>query len=175
MDLKKPTHTHTTHIFFQCYQWNFHAMSETHEGKWIVKSYILWNPNSIIEIPVTQEIHMELGVEMAREICSGKMDETFLASLGWSMGKSSLPCRRDLSKLCVTGANGPSRVVGMFFAVTTIWQWINQNRGENKHNKGERPMNFFQLLLFFSGAAWFQKVWTLEMKIRGYLAAVRWI
>lgn len=65
------------------------------------------------KLPVTQETQMEVGVDNAKAICSGKMEGTLLTSLGWLMGRSSLPRRREGSKRRVTGGKGPSRVVGM--------------------------------------------------------------
>lgn len=57
---------------------------------------------------------MEVGVERAKAICSGKSELTFLfLSLGWSIGNSSLPRRRDGSNRRVNGSNGPSKVVGI--------------------------------------------------------------
>lgn len=57
---------------------------------------------------------MDVGEETASAICSGNMDGTLLASRGWSMGRSSLPLRRDGSNFVVEGANGPSSVVGIW-------------------------------------------------------------
>lgn len=56
---------------------------------------------------------MDVGEETASAICSGNMDGTILTSRGWSMGRSSLPLRRDGSNFIVEGANGPSSVVGI--------------------------------------------------------------
>lgn len=69
---------------------------------------------------MTQETHMEVGVERAKAICSGKSELTFLfLSLGWSIGKSSLPRRRDGSNRRVNGLNGPSKVVGIVSAAAS--------------------------------------------------------
>jgi hypothetical protein len=64
---------------------------------------------------VTQETHIEVGEEMASDICSGKFEVAFFLSLGWFIGKSSLPLRNEGSNLRVTGLKGPSRVVGIWF------------------------------------------------------------
>lgn len=58
---------------------------------------------------------MEVGEETARAICSGNGEGTLLASLGWSIGRSSLPLRSDRSKRRVSGLKGPSRVVGTWW------------------------------------------------------------
>lgn len=72
------------------------------------------------KVPVTQETHIEVGEEIARAICSGKFKVTFFLSLGWVMGRSSLPRRSDGSNRRVTGSNGPSKVVGMWVSVTVM-------------------------------------------------------
>lgn len=74
-----------------------------------------------VYIPVTQETHIAVGDDIARAICSGKLEVTFLLSLGSSIGKSSLPLRNEGSKARVFGLKGPSKVVGMGCLVATIF------------------------------------------------------